>query len=805
MKSRAALLLLTLAAILPAQYSYFYTSNLSSPDPNWNVNGSFLYNGSYISNTWLTYGVEINTTANFSNATFQHYHRATPNAYYAPGGSYNTGSGLVVQLDRQAGVLSIIEFSGSSTTLLASTSVIPTSSNFRSLICNSYVYVYFGTTYVFSAAVSGSSGYGHVGIGRFNPYQGDNFTELKLGEIETTAPNPVAANSIATLNNPTSTEFTWTGALDDPNGIGVRAYRIRRNGVTIGEVHGAAFTDLSLAPSTTYTYTITTRDWHRNQSTETSFQITTPPASHKDPRRIGVHSDGSYYGAGGENIDTRSGNLNYTLPLVKTSGRNSLAVTVYLSYNSQIWRRDGNTVWSHGRDTGFGHGWRLLIASVTPVWSDFFTVNHYIYADGTGAQYRLDINTNGVWTSKEGFHGRYNAASNVMNFPDGSRWDFSVVSAGAEADAGTRYPGSIRDSNGNFLQLHYRAGAGVPWGYSSSRLSQVADVVATWGFFYNSSERLTTIQNTGNPSQGYTFTYSASQTLSSPFTPFASFGTATMLNQVRDGLNLAHNFQYGANNSGELTKVTLPYGGDLRWEYRDFTYSASRTLREVQTRQVTHSTGATPVSYTFARDDSGDASRSTHLWTTIDDATGGGRRKWTFDVNTASAYFGRPVKFEQFALPSATLMRQEDFTWTADATGRPYVASVLSTIDPGTAFAKQSKVEQTLDIHGNVTQRKLYDYPNLTTPARTYNYTYHYHITAPSYYVDYMTNRLLTASVSSGAQSFTLLTNTIDSYSGNPLISRPGAPGHDGQFSTTYYARGNVTRSVSGAVTIDTQ
>jgi len=40
-----------------------------------------------------------------------------------------------------------------------------------------------------------------------------------------------------------------------------------------------------------------------------------------------------------------------------------------------------------------------------------------------------------------------------------------------------------------------------------------------------------------------------------------------------------------------------------------------------------------------------------------------------------AASFGRPVKFEQLALPSATLMRQEDFTWTADSAGRPSVAS----------------------------------------------------------------------------------------------------------------------------------
>jgi len=299
------------------------------------------------------------------------------------------------------------------------------------------------------------------------------------------------------------------------------------------------------------------------------------------------------------------------------------------------------------------------------------------------------------------------------------------------------------------------------------------------------TERLTGIQNT---QQGFTLSYAATQTLYSPFAPSTAFGTTRLLTQVRDALNLAHNFQYGSNGSGEITRVILPYGGDLRWDYRDFTYAGNRTLREVQTRSVTPS--------------SGDASRSTHLWTTIDDATGGGRRKWTFDVNTASAYYGRPVKFEQFALPSATLLRQEDFTWTTDTTGRPYVASVLTTIDPGTAFTKQSKAEQTLDSWGNVTQRKLYDFGNLTTPARTYTYTY---LATSSYLNRYIANRLLSASVSDGAQSFTLVTNVYDSYASNPLIDRPGIPGHDGAYNTGFTTRGNVTTSTAGAISVNYQ
>ena len=46
-------------------------------------------------------------------------------------------------------------------------------------------------------------------------------------------------------------------------------------------------------------------------------------------------------------------------------------------------------------------------------------------------------------------------------------------------------------------------------------------------------------------------------------------------------------FPRRAPPSGELSQVTFPYGGYLRWSDASFTYSAStRTLREVQNRYL---------------------------------------------------------------------------------------------------------------------------------------------------------------------------------------------------------------------------
>jgi hypothetical protein len=55
-----------------------------------------------------------------------------------------------------------------------------------------------------------------------------------------------------------------------------------------------------------------------------------------------VRPDGAYWGAMGEQIDTLSGNLNYTLPLLNPVARGGMSVPFALSYNSQNWRRDNN-------------------------------------------------------------------------------------------------------------------------------------------------------------------------------------------------------------------------------------------------------------------------------------------------------------------------------------------------------------------------------------------------------------------------------------------------------------------------------
>jgi hypothetical protein len=69
--------------------------------------------------------------------------------------------------------------------------------------------------------------------------------------------------------------------------------------------------------------------------------------------RTGVRSNGAYWGGAGEQIDMQSGNLNFSVPMVKALGRGGWSVTFAPSHNSQMWRQDSGA-WLLGADVGYG-------------------------------------------------------------------------------------------------------------------------------------------------------------------------------------------------------------------------------------------------------------------------------------------------------------------------------------------------------------------------------------------------------------------------------------------------------------------
>ncbi|MEJ7606918.1 MAG: hypothetical protein WKF37_11770, partial [Bryobacteraceae bacterium] len=107
-------------------------------------------------------------------------------------------------------------------------------------------------------------------------------------------------------------------------------------------------------------------------------------------------------------------------------------------------------------------------------------------------------------------------------------------------------------------------------------------------------------------------------------------GTGHLLSYLTDTTtNSMHTLYY--TGSGELNHIVYPYGGHLRWSYRDFTYVDGRTVREVSQRFLKKDVSAVETVHTLYRDDAGDAGRSYHDYTVL--ADGASQKVWWFSPN----------------------------------------------------------------------------------------------------------------------------------------------------------------------------
>jgi len=509
------------------------------------------------------------------------------------------------------------------------------------------------------------------------------------------------------------------------------------------------------------------------------------------------------------------------VPLIKAPSRGNSSAGFALSYNSQSWRQDSGGTWKLGRDVGYGFGWRLQVGSVTPFYSGYYTLDHYVVADSTGAEYRLDVNNNGRWTSTQGFRGTLDSTVSPprLYFNDGSFWVLGVESSGNEEDAGTYYPSLIEDSNGSYIQVNYAAGNGVGQTQSSARISAIYDprgippdpcasgrcfttggqlpppppASPTYTFTYNADAipHLTAITNSVKTPEAYTFTYNA-QALNDPFAS-ASFGNVSILQTVATtGIGVSTGFQY--SGAGEMTQLTTPLGGVLQWQYRTYSYSGPRSYREVQTRYMQPLSGGTTYTWNIQMD----SNPNLHASTTVADVGAGTSKVWGF-LSTAP-YVGFATSYEEHDSSNTVLLRK-NYTWSTDASGNGFVSYALTTLNPGTSYQAQTATQQTLDSYGygNLVQTQIFDYNNLSTPARTTNYTY---VTDPNYTSRYVRNRLLTSTVTSASGTLTLATNTFD----NPAIcgsnTSPGGATlrvllHDTSYYCSFNYRGNLTKTIA--------
>ena len=756
------------------------------------------------------YEVRYTLALNAAGGNYIVYLRATPNAEVAT----STGTFYAVEmanpnlsLGYYSATLNIIKCVNGSSSTVHSNTVYPSNGSVVRVVFTAAngIYVYINNEYWSSWSDSSPIASGQPGVGVSGAPSGNGMSTIDIGHLDTIAPSTINPQTIGSSVWANHVDLQFPGAVDDANGSGIAYYQYYRNNNWLTLSPDPLLNDTTVSAGTTYTYEVQAVDFHQN-FTSTYFTVVTPPAGSIDPREVGVRPTGTYWGGAGEQIDLRSGNLNFTTPLLKAVGRGGTGVGFGLAYNSENWRQDPGGTWQLGRDLGYGYGWRLQAGSLTPVYSTYWTLDHYAFIDSTGAEYSLNVNTNGVWSSQESIYVYYDSNAGRLHFRDGSFWVLGAISAGTEQDAGSMYPTLIEDSNGNQIILNYKNGVGVTQSNSSSRISTIEDVrgqgAADYTFSYNSDAipHLTGITNSIGTAENYTLSYNT-MTLCDAFACTATYGTWTFLGTLTaTAVNTSTGFQYWTNNNGagdgDMTQVTFPYGGHIRWAAGTFTYDGNVSQGEVNSRYLSMSAGATEGYYNIQYSTYADS--FFHTYTVIDDADGLGEKAWTFSSTTGPGYGlmnsleSRP---KHWYYPNVAGSLNDAYTWTADSAGNQYISVDLTTEDDYNPTSIQKQTKQTLDQYGNLTQMQVYNYGNLSTPARTYTNTY---VNTSAYTSLYILNRLLTSSVTDGTNTTTLASNTYDCCT---LTSASGMSEHDSGYSTTFLTRGNVTTSVTPAGT----
>ena len=440
-----------LAGAAWASYQYYYTDTFTTIDTTkWTVNGSvsgsssgLTGNGSVISTVAAPDGndYDVQMTVHVANppycfGQYTVYTRAASDAstYYSVTAG-TSGASIVKKTSSGYTYLAFLPSTCADGMVL------------RMLVRGNQITVWANSTNPFVFTDNDlPAGQPGVGISYGNA---DAISNVKLGPIDHVPPPPISQSSIQSVASLRQVDLQWPAGSDDPNGMGLAGYQISRDGVLLGTTPAPQWSDETVAPGSSHTYSLQAYDLQWNYSTATTYSVTVP-TSPGDESRVGVRPDGAYWGAAGEQIDMQSGNLNFSIPLLKALGRGGWGVTFALSYNSQMWRTGNGATWFTGLDLGEGLGWKLQAGSIRPVWLNG-SIDHYVYSDATGAEYRLDQNSNGVWTSLDSTYAAFNANNDYLCFPDGSFWLMNVTSVSSEQDAGTMYPSTMEDTNGKQL------------------------------------------------------------------------------------------------------------------------------------------------------------------------------------------------------------------------------------------------------------------------------------------------------------------------------------------------------------------
>ncbi len=258
----------------------------------------------------------------------------------------------------------------------------------------------------------------------FVPEAGKTFTDSGSqachGQSSDTQPPSTPTGLTATSISSSSVSLSWNPSNDN---VGVVGYDILRDGSQIGTSVGTSFTDNTVAPDTSYTYTVRARDAGGNQSGLSSgLPVTTPPGSPSTTDTFAptadtyVRSDqtGSNFGSR-THLDVDGSPAKNILLRFNVSGIGANAATsaklrLYVvdpSPSGGIFKQTNGASWTEGGVTwttqpAAGATLGTLGAVSSGSWYEV-DVSSYVKGDGTWDVVIQSTNSNGAdYSSKEG-------------------------------------------------------------------------------------------------------------------------------------------------------------------------------------------------------------------------------------------------------------------------------------------------------------------------------------------------------------------------------------------------------------------
>jgi RHS repeat-associated protein len=554
-----------------------------------------------------------------------------------------------------------------------------------------------------------------------------------------------------------------------------------------------------------------------------------------------------YSGSALDSVDTQSGNLHITLPLLYLPGR-GLNTDVVLTYNSKLWQTnyipptnpdDPYPQATIDLDMSGSGGWHLGMPRIG--WSN---------PDDADECLNYDFNGNCTADIIHGtFHGDDGTTIALVNeASDGSTtglpmWSFDgsfalLTNRGltykdgvtASYNVGPYGPPTsevLTDTNGNTISCSYPSRTSAILLFTAPvQCLDTLGRLTNFNFPSSSTVGTTTYTDSSGTVQTITLHF-ASFTLKYPFTdsgqtycflrnPNYSQGSFKLLTSITLPNGLSYQFQYLMNadgsTTGELTKIILPTGGYIRYVYGFAPVSTDSQLltcgyfQQVgQDRMVTQrvvSLDGNPASeqvWSYSAAHLGDVKET--LQTTVTDPLGnstvysrsyGVSLPYQIDYRNSAGTLVKSVQsnVERPPAPSQGLL----YYYYSDSPNSNPRYSAQTVILPDTN--QQSQTTFTYDTFNNVTEKDETDWgsgaPGPVIRKTTYAYL---HGSNPAYAADtvHILDRVTSENVCSAAGTFCAQTSTT--FDGTTPAATSNVVHHDyTSFPSTYNLRGNPTQ-----------